>query len=269
MSKQSLFQLTDYRDYVKSWTEARGRGEYGKIARHLGVHTTLVSQVFNGRKTLTEEQASKLCVYMSLSDLETDYFLKLVQIERAGTDQLQAVYRRHLDQIKDEANKIKSRVPTSTKMTEQDRALFYSSWQYSLVRLMTSIPKFQSKEKIAFALGLSVSRVQEILDFLVSRSLCKEERGRYIRTTENTHVDANSPLAIRHHQNWRNKVIVLQEMMTQEDLCFTAPISIANKDKSKVRKILLDTISEISKIVEPSTSEEVIYLGIDWIKIIS
>lgn len=54
--------------------------------------------------------------------------------------------------------------------------------------------------------------------------------------------------------------------MRSDDLAFTAPISMAKKDIPKIRKILLDTISEISSVVEASPSEEVLYLGIDWIK---
>ena len=270
MGKQltdSLFTMTDYRNYIRSWATACGRGEYRRISLALGMHTTLVSQIFSGRKSLTEEQAFKLCVYMSLTALETDYFLKLVQIERAGTEQLKALFQRHLKQIHTQANEIISRVPVSEKLSEEDRALFYSSWHYTIVRLLTSISRFQTKEKIAFHLSLPVSRIQHVLEFLTSRGLCTEHRGKYVRTEKNTHVEATSPLAIRHHQNWRTKSVQLHENMTVDDLAFTAPLTLAAKDIPKIRKILLDTISEISKIVEKSPSEETVYLAIDWIKI--
>jgi uncharacterized protein (TIGR02147 family) len=204
---------------------------------------------------------------MGLNALETDYFLKLVQIERAGLESLKEVYRRHLEQLRLQANEAKSRVPEAKDLSTQDRAIFYSSWQYSMVRLLTSIERFQTPTEISRYLNLSVSRVGEILDFLTSRGLCKEMRdGKYERTERNTHVEARSPLAVRHHQNWRNKSIELQERMTSNDLAFTAPLSVSQKDAQKVRSVLLDAISEISKIVEKSPAEQVVYLGIDWIK---
>jgi hypothetical protein len=173
-----------------------------------------------------------------------------------------------LKQLRDQALEVKSRVPVAKKMTEQDRALFYSSWQYTLIRLLTSLEDCQTPERIANRLLLPVSRVREVLRFLVSRSLCKEEQGGLISRTEvNTHVEARSPLAIRHHQNWRAKAIELQERMTPDDLSFTAPVSISRKDVARVRALLLDTVSKIAKIVETSPAEEVVYLGIDWIKI--
>jgi uncharacterized protein (TIGR02147 family) len=251
---------------VQTWVKARGRGEFRKISEALGVHSTLTSQIFSGRKCLTEEQAAKLCAYMGLNSLETDYFLKLVQIERAGTEQLKAVLQRQLKQIHSQALEVKSRVPASEKLSEQDRAIFYSSWQYATVRLLTSIPRFQSKEKIAQHLKLSVSRVQEILDFLSSRGLCKEDHGKYQRTEKNTHVEFRSQFSVRHHQNWRAKSTQLQEQVTASDLVFTAPISLAAKDIPEVRKILLEAISEIAKIVDHSPCEEMAYLGIDWIQ---
>jgi hypothetical protein len=83
---------------------------------------------------------------------------------------------------------------------------------------------------------------------------------------KNTHVEAKSSLAIRHHQNWRVKSLELLEHATADDLAFTAPVSIARKDIPKVRAILLDAISDIAKIVENSPAGEVGYLGIDWMK---
>jgi uncharacterized protein (TIGR02147 family) len=262
---ESLFSLDDFRPYIRLWATARGRGAFRRIAAALNMHTTLVSQVINGKKCLTEEQATQMCEYMGLNHLETDYFIKLVQYERAGTKLLKETFQRHIEEIRSAAKEIKSRVPESKQLSLQDYAIFYSSWQYALIRLLTSIEQFQTKEAIASRLNLSLSRTQEVLDFLTSRGLCTENRGRYARTEKNTHIEARSPLASRHHQNWRSKSLELLEKLTPDDLAFTAPVSLAKKDIPRVRALLLDAISEISKIIEKSSAEEVVYLGVDWI----
>lgn len=269
MGKQrdfSLYAMNDFRTYVWQWVQSRGRGEFGRIAKYLSIHTTLVSQIFNGHKCLTEEQAAKLCDYMGLSATETDYFIKLVLIERAGSEQLKTIYRRQLKQLQSQATEIKSRVPISKELTTQDRAIFYSSWLYSFVRLLTSIDRFQSVQEISAYLGIPLSRTQEILEFLTSRGLCELHEGKYRRTDKNTHIEAQSPLVVRHHQNWRGKSLSLHEKMSLEDLAFTSPLTISKADIPKVRSILLEAISEIAKVVEKSPSEEVVYLGIDWIR---
>lgn len=270
MSKQTestIFTLTDFRDSIKAWATARGRGAYRRISSQLGIHTTLMSQVISGRKCLTEEQATKLCAYMGLSPLETDYFLKLVQMERAGTEALKEIYRRHLEQLRAQANEVKGRIPLSREMSEQDRAIFYSSWQYGLVRLLTSMSAFQTPVEIAARLGISVSRAQEILSFLASRKLCTESGGRFVRTAKNTHVEASSPFSIRHHQNWRARTLASLEQMSPGDLAFTAPVALAKKDIPKIRTLLLETIANAAKVIEASPAEEVVYLGVDWIRI--
>ncbi|MDR3608443.1 MAG: TIGR02147 family protein [Oligoflexia bacterium] len=270
MSKQSnisLFVTDDYRAYIRAWAKIQGRGELSRVAAYLKMHTTLLSQILGGSKSMTEEQASRLCSYMKFKALETDYFIKLVQIDRAGTEQLKVIFKRQLHQLRAQSNEAKSRVPESTELSTQDRAIFYSSWQYGLVRLLTSIDEFQTVETISSYLGLSTSRVRQILDFLVSRGLCKQERdGSYQRSKMNTHIEAGSELVVRHHQNWRLKSADLQEKMDSDDLAFTAPVSISEKDVPKVRALLLDVISELGKLVEESGAERVVYLGIDWIK---
>jgi uncharacterized protein (TIGR02147 family) len=266
-STDLLFKTTDFRIYVQNWVSARPRGEYRRISEALTMHTTLVSQVFNGKKCLTEEQAANLCTHMGLNSLERDYFLKLVQIERAGSSHLKEIFVGHLKQIRKQAQEIKNLVPESKELSEQDRAIFYSSWQYSLIRLLTDLKGFRTAEEISNHLDLSLSRVQEILSFLVSRGLCTYRNGLYSRTSQNTHIEAQSPLSIRHHQNWRTKALAMLEASSIDDLSFTAPVTIAKKDIVKVREILLEAISDISKVIDASPSEETVYLGIDWLKI--
>lgn len=58
--------------------------------------------------SLTEKE-----LHLCHTPLETDYFLKLVQYERAGSETLNSIYGRHLKQIRNQANEIINRVPES------------------------------------------------------------------------------------------------------------------------------------------------------------
>ncbi len=263
-----LFSATDYRPFVHQWASARPRGEFSKIALALRIHTTLLSQVLSGRKSFTEEQAARLCGYLRLNALETDYFLKLVQLDRAGDEELRRIYQRNLLTLRAQAQEAQSRVPAAKKLTHADRAIYYSSWQYSCVRLLTSIEEYRTVTAIAAYLQLPEDRVREILRFLEQRGLCVESStGKFQRTDVNTHVEAGSPLAIRHHQNWRMHVQTLQERMTASDLCFTAPVSISRKDFERVRAKILDLISDAAKTIDASPAKELVYFGVDWIRI--
>lgn len=68
-------------------------GELRKLAMSLRTSSTVISQVFNGDREFTMEQALDACTYFQLDDLEKEYFLLLVQINRSGSEALQNYYR--------------------------------------------------------------------------------------------------------------------------------------------------------------------------------
>lgn len=263
-----IFELNDFRDVVRFYAEQKPRGEYRRIAEALRMHTTLLSQIMSGKKCLTVEQAAILCEHINLSNAESDYFLLLVQKERAGNHKLKSIFERHIQSLKSQIKQVRNHVPESVAMTESDRALYYSSWQYALIRLATDIEKFQTADAISRQFSIPLERVNEILDFLKAKKLCQEvKKGHFKRTAKNTHIEAGSSLSVRHHQNWRTQSARLLEKMRDDDLAFTAPISLSTDDRAKIRHLLLDTISKIGKTVQDSEPEEIVYLGIDWLKV--
>src|SRR5580693_7814970 len=162
----NIFNFADYRDYVASRIKAMpsgGRGEYQRIARTLGMHTTAVSQVFSSRtKNLALEQVIPLCEHFALKELESDYFLALVQVERAGSKKLRDRFSSQAAQIKQRARQLSARVPQEFSLTEEMKATFYSAWFYSAIRLMTSVPGYQSVDALADRFHLSRQTVAEV-----------------------------------------------------------------------------------------------------------
>ena len=95
----AFFEIHDYRTLIKNYLETlpnKGRGELAKIARHLEVNSTLVSQVMSGSRDFSHEQALELSQYMGLSELESEYFILLVQLEKAGTQNLKTYIRKQI-----------------------------------------------------------------------------------------------------------------------------------------------------------------------------
>src|SRR2546430_13286005 len=89
--KQQLFEFTEYKQYVQNWLKnmpKNGHGQLSRIAKHLNISSVSVSHIFNGPRELSEEQAVELAEFFGFSELESEYFLLLVQLERAGTHKL-------------------------------------------------------------------------------------------------------------------------------------------------------------------------------------
>lgn len=244
-----------------------GRGEFRKIASHLSVHSTLISHIFRGAADLTLEQAVSLAKYLGLNDFECEYFLNLVQKARAGTPALRAVFERRLDQQREQAAQISKRISPQRVLDEKDKAMFYSEWFYSAIRLICSVPGFQDTDSIAAHFQLNKSTVSRAVEFLLETGLCKMNDGKLEHAVQTTHVPADSPLASRHHKNWRLKAMERYPYLGSSELAFTMPVTLSAADILRVRKMLLNFIQEVDRVFDKSPSEKLCCLNIDWLEV--
>lgn len=265
-----LFACDDYREYLRAYFKSLPRAGYGqlsKTAKALGIQPSLLTCILQGTKNLTVEQALDLTSYLQFKDLEVEYFVLLVQLDRAGTDRLRQHLSGKLEAVRAQANNIKSRLPPKTELPEQVKAQFYSQWYYSAVRLATSIEGLNAPELIAARLGLDRKTVLTVLEFLLSQHLVVETNGKYGIGPLSTHLGSGEILASRQHTNWRLKAIEKLNRDAQTDLHFTSPVSISVGDIEVVRKLLLRTLDQIFEIVDPSPAEELACICLDWYKL--
>lgn len=265
--------IYDFNNYVKYMEKKlfempkRGHGQLSVWAKVAGVHTTFMSQVLKEKKTLTLEQALLLCEYWGLNDGETEYFFTLVLKEKSGSYKLKDFFKNKISKSKNESKEIKNKVVKAKTLNEIEKSVFYSHWLYSAVRLLTSISEFQTPQKISEKLNIPLAKTIKILQFLVEIGLCSSSEGIYSMTTQSTHVDRNSLYVLRHHENWRLQALKNLDLENQENLFFTAPLTISNEDFDTVKNKILELIKEISEKVNLSKSEELVCLNIDLFKI--
>jgi len=265
-----VFDYDDYRKYIADFLKAlpnEGYGQLAKIARAISLNPSTLTLVLHGQKDFTPEQANDLCEHWQMTELETEYFLHLVAYSRAGKQNLRNRIRQQLGKIRKQSKDLKSRLPAQAELSEEAKAIFYSQWYYSGIRLLTSISGFNSPEKISEYLAIPRSTVKQVLDFLVATGLCISEGGKYRMGPQSTHLEAVSPLVARHHQNWRLKSIERTDRLGAEELLFTSPVSISKEGIPEVRKILVNAVESCFKIIDPSPCEELACLNIDWFKL--
>src|SRR5262245_25703835 len=128
----SIYNYKDFRKFVKDVFHGMPRQGYGqshRLAKHLNVHTTLISQILGGRKSFSLEQAHEVAEYLGLNELETDYFVTLIQLEKAGTKPLRAYFEKKLAGVKGRASELVNRLKSERGMSEEMRAVFYSHWK--------------------------------------------------------------------------------------------------------------------------------------------
>jgi uncharacterized protein (TIGR02147 family) len=263
----NIYEFSNYKVYFNKWISRQprgGHGEYRRLAQSLDVSTTMVSQVFKGEKNLSLELACEVSAYLNHSIDETDYFLLMVEHARAGSFKLRQSLERQIKKRQLEAQKIENLMKKDMELDEEAKSVFYSSWYYSGIRLLTDIEQVESARTIAERLRLPQNLVQKVIDFLVEKKLCIRDNGNLKMGPARTHIGASSILSARHHQNWRLYGISKMGTPSAEDLFFTAPMSLSKEVANKIREHLPTVIKEMTDLVGPSKSETVRCLNIDW-----
>jgi len=263
----SIFEYDNYRKFLaKRLSEMpnKGYGQMSLLARHLGVHTTLVSQILKEHKELTTDQAASAAEFFGLSDLEAEYFVLLTQLSRAGNAAAKKIYQKQLQRLKEQSQNLSKRLKSEGKLSDEQRAVFYSDWAYSAIRQSVSIPGIHSVDTVSEYLGLARKKVQSYLEFLIKTGLCKSSQGTIKPGPASTHVESTSPWVRVHHTNWRQRAIQSLDRDRPGNLNYTCPLTLSKKDADIVKERIIQLIEEVNSVVDPSPSETLYCLNIDW-----
>lgn len=264
----TVFDFKDYREFLKTWMAAQpkqGWGQAAQLSRRLKISSVLLSQILNGHRELSPEHAHALCDFLGLSTLQTRYFMTLVEVSRAGTSSLKKYHESQLNDLRQSAQELRSKIPTDLQLSEHDKAIFYSDWRYSALRLATSIETHQSVPALAERFDLPVSKVRALIDFLVQVGLVVENSGQLQMGPSSTHLPASSPHAKTRHLTWRVKAMEeIQNSDSSDNLHYCAPTSISSEDAVIVKAELGDWISKFVGRVKKSKPQELKCLVIDW-----
>jgi uncharacterized protein (TIGR02147 family) len=267
----SVFNFSDYRAYLRhhfAQFPRKGRGKLAELAAHLRIHPTVISQIFSGLREFSEEQALELCELLELTAVESKYLTLLVRIANAGTAKLKGKLKAELAEARRESTSIATRVRTEKSLTDAERAVFYSSWMYSAVRLYCSTASGgRTLEEICAYFESPRIKTLAILEFLLKTGLTAEAHGKYLMGSQSTFVDRHSPFLAKHLSNWRIKAVQRIDFLTDEELMYSGPFSISAADLAALREKLIETIKDFTKIAHDSPAEEIACLNIDLIKI--
>jgi uncharacterized protein (TIGR02147 family) len=265
-----FFDYTSYKKLVTDWVESQpkqGHGQFRKMAERISISTALMSQIFRGTKDLSFEHGWELTEYMGLTKLQSEYFMTLLQFERAGTHKLKTHFKEKLDQVRGESRKIKNRVHEQKKLTPLAQSVFYSHWSYSAIRLLTSIGGYDSATAISQKLKLPMAHVQKVLEFLLNHDLVQRQGNKFKMGATKTHLPADSEYIHQRHTSWRSIGFERMPHMASDEMFFTNVVTLSKEDVQNIRKELLKLIEKVDKIVIPSDSQELCCLNIDWFRV--
>lgn len=273
MSKKfDIFSYQNPSALLKSFIASqpqKGRGMVKLLAEHLGITSPQVSQFLSGIKIITVDQAYLVGQYFSWSELEMEYWLTLVAAERASHHEVKKHFKKKLEGIRQESLKVAKVVAATTELSDTDKGQFYSSWIYSGLRLFCSLGEGKRIEEIHQAFPeYSAAELKIVIEFLLQRQLIKKTGMLYELGAQRTFVPKGSPFLKQHQTNWRLRAIERATSITDEELMFTAPLSISEAGFKKVRRELQEWIKHISdNLVSYGEAEQVACLNIDFFRV--
>ncbi len=265
-----IYAYNDFRSYLKDIIKSRphdGHGQNKYFAEAAKISNAFFSQVLAEKRQLSLEQGSLLADYLGLNELQAEYFLTLIDLDRAGNPSLKNHLKKRIARLKKSAQVVAKRFTATNEVSKEDSPIYYSDWIYAAAQQLTALPDYSSEHEIAKRLNLPMKKTNDVIEFLLSTGLCIRKNGRLQVGPARIHLDPSSPWIKQHHANWRNQAL---ENFQREDsfkLHYSSPMTLSKADCEKVRTLLLAAIESVAKVVDPSPSEELVCLNIDWFKV--
>lgn len=262
-----LIEFTEYRPYLRRALKEGGkavRGIQSRYAEAISCRPGYVSQILHGDTDLSPDQASLTSAFFSHTTDEAQMFLLMVLYARAGTQQLKAHLQKQLQELRDRHLNVQERLKVKSNLSETEQMLIYSSWHYLAILSLISIPDYARLDRIAKHLRLPEKVVSEALEVLQKLGLVIIEDGKYKIGQRRTFLPKNSPMAGKHHANWRLQALQSIERQQEEALHYTTVLTFSEKDRELIKSVLVNAIESVSKIVVPSKEERLHCLNIDF-----
>lgn len=264
--KSNLYEYASYKKFLNDLIHtypSGGRGQRKLLAEFIGCQVAYVTHVLSGERDFNLEQAESAARYFSLNRGETEYFLCLVQENRAATIELRRFFERQLRDIRERNSRLKEKLNFKDLVPNEAKLLYYSSWLYSAVHMSLTIPGLRTVAALSEKFQASSSHILEILEFLCKYGLAYKENNLYKTKTTLLHLEKDSPLVARHHSNWRLRALTALDEVKENNFHYSSVVSVSKKDAVRVQEHLMKAFLEIAEIIKPSKEEELVGLCLD------
>jgi uncharacterized protein (TIGR02147 family) len=265
---KEIFEYDDYKKYLTAALDAEGeRGRRSRMAEALSCQPAFVSLVLKGDGHFSQEHAVIINAFMEHREDEADYFMVLLDYQRAGSKSLRDYHRKKMEQMRAKRRVISERIGVKKGLSESDQMTYYSAWHFAAVHVLLMVPAWRTPQRLSERLKLPVTLVKDVLDFLVRVGLATTDGKEYRPGLSRIHLPADSPLVSKHHINWRLRAMQALEAGDAENLHYSGPISISKEVAEKIQALILQLLSNAEPLIREAKDEEVYCLDIDFFKI--
>lgn len=259
-----VYKYRSYRKLIQQWANSTEKsGARSQLAQAAGCSPSWITRVLNGSVHLTPDQAYAAAKFFGFSEIETDYFLQLVELERCGSPGLQAHIGRKLELLRKESLQLRSSLKVEPTISRESALVYYSSWIYPAAHVLCMIRPFSQLE-IGAELSLSPAVVTETVGKLRHMGLLKLQGKNWAAATAKVHLPSDDSLARLAHQSWRLRAAQrLQEPHT-DGFHYSAVHCLSREDVATIQRKLKDAVLDCRQVIERSPSETIAVFCLDW-----
>ncbi|WP_413585003.1 TIGR02147 family protein [Bdellovibrio sp. HCB274] len=257
----SKYDYTDYKLFLKSKLV---RGSQVQLAEHIGVQPAFLSQVLRGKPHLSLEQGVLISEFYDLSELEQEYFMLALQYGRSGSTKLSSYFLKRMQNHRNQHQSAQAVIGKHETLDDVTKSIFFSSWKYALIHVLTSIPSGRQHELLKKTSGLSEKEIENTLNFLMKSGLVEKKNDRWYPSKKRIHLGPQDLLIANHHKNFRALTANALESIRSDSLHYSSAIALSEEDAQKIKSLLLDAISKVEQVIRPSPEETVRIFSMDF-----
>ena len=265
-----VFGFSNYRDYLSFRIESdeEGRGYQKKLATAAGCQSSYLSQVLSTQANLTLEQAIGLSGFWNFDEDETEFFMKLVQYDRAGTPRLREHVLTKMEELRAKHRTLSNRFQDVTSITDGIELEYYSTWYLPVIHTMVAVPEFRHAKAIARQLNLDVAVIENALETLARADLVEKMDYGWTNTARSIHLKSESPLNYTYHKNIREIAgRTMQQGNPGENIHYSAIYSLSKSDFDRIKQQLVAMLDESRSVIIKSKEETAAIFALDFFQV--
>ncbi|MBI4041625.1 MAG: TIGR02147 family protein [Deltaproteobacteria bacterium] len=269
----SILNYKDYREFLRTWIETYPAGRKGlkkALALACACQPAYLTRILKKDAHLSLEQAYACGPFLKLSSDEVDFFILLIQFDRAATAPLKRFFLEKMNRMLTDQLTLEKKLQSKKHIRLSEQEQYYRSWYVAVIHVMVTIPQFRTADALAHYLNLPLREIQSVLDFLQSCRLIEKKDHQYLPKKVRLHLGSSSPLIQRNHMNWRIKTLeALQNLRASEDktLHYSSVFTASEQDLLNLKQMIVDLLQRTEKTIDVSPAHLVHCLHIDFFPI--
>ncbi len=260
---KALFQYKNYRELIKSLALNNGL-KLKDMAEATECSHSYLSQVLTAEKAnLNKDQAFKLALKFRLDSKETAFFLLLVDLANAGTNELKVHLEKELEDYYDKGLSPEQATFENLVEYQQDIiAEYYSNYLMIATHIATACVQFQTLESLCLRFRTSKTEMQEVLGFLLENQFVFKKSEKFIYQGFSTHLKKESAVYKSYHHSLRVNALLKNQKYNYN---YSSLFALEKKDAQEIKSMLFELIQKKEKLTKQSGSEDVYLLCVDFL----